>query len=183
MQRDLWRVLHVVTNHEKRVAEHLVARSIEHYLPLYTQRSKWTDRVVSLDRPLFTGYMFVRFTPEARLSVISIPKVLHLLGETVRDTVSETEIARIRAGLASGCILRPHPNLALGVSVRVLRGAFEGVEGVIAEFRQQCKVVLSLSAIRQYFSLEVDLDDIEILRKPAGAKLPGSERRLIPIGV
>ena len=30
----------------KRVAQHLIVRSVEHYLPLYAERVKWTDRTV-----------------------------------------------------------------------------------------------------------------------------------------
>lgn len=175
MEKGRWRVLHVISNHEKRVAQHLNARALECYLPLYTQRSRWTDRVVRLERPLFAGYVFVRrFAAEATLSVISIPGVVRLLGESERDTLSEMEIARIREGLASGCILRPHPGLALGSAVRVLRGVFEGAEGVVTDLRRQCKVVMALSATRQLFSLEADLQDIEVLRRPAKLAGPGS---------
>lgn len=160
-----WRVLHVVANHEKRVAQHLAARSLEHYLPLYSLKSKWTDRVVDLERPLFTGYIFVRFACEARLSVVSAPGVLRLLGSGIGETVSAQEIERIRTGLAVGCILRPHPTVSIGEVVRVKSGVFEGVEGIVTELRHQCKVVIALAATKQCFSLEVDLDDIEILRK------------------
>lgn len=160
-----WRVLHVVANHEKRVAQHLMARSLEHYLPLYSVRSKWTDRVVDLERPLFTGYIFVRFACEARISVVSAPGVLRLLGSGIGETVSAEEIERIRTGLASGCILRPHPTVSVGEVVRVKRGVFDGAEGIVTELRHQCKVVITLAATKQCFSLEVDLDDIEVLRK------------------
>lgn len=167
MNQGRWRVLHVITNHEKRVAQHLQIRSIESYLPVYSERSRWTDRVVRLERPLFSGYVFVRFAPEARISVVSIPGVLRLLGETDRDTVGEMEIARIRQGLASGCVLLPHPGIFVGSPVRVLKGIFAGVEGIVTDFHQQCKVVMALSATQQCFSLEVDFADIEVLRKPA----------------
>jgi len=178
MDENRWRILHVISNHEKRVAQHLTARSFEHYLPLYNERSRWTDRVVSLARPLFSGYVFVRFAPAAKLSVICIPGVLRMLGETERDTVSEIEIARIREGLASGCFLRPHPHVTLGSPVRVVRGVFEGAEGVVTDFRQQCKVVMALSATRQCFSLEVDLVDIEVLRKPVNKVISSRVQQL-----
>ena len=178
MYEDRWQVLHVVANHEKRVALHLSVRSLEHYLPLYSERSRWTDRVVSLERPLFAGYLFLRFAPQARLSVLCTPGVLRMLGESERDTVSAMEIARIREGLASGCLLRPHPGVALGSPVRVLRGVFAGTEGVVTEFRQQCKIVMALSATGQCFSLEVELEDIEILRKPVAGEIPGRVRQL-----
>jgi transcription antitermination factor NusG len=165
MIENPWRVLHVVANHEKRVAQHLVARSLEHYLPLYSARSKWSDRVVELQRPLFAGYVFVRFPHEARISVVSTPGVLRLLGDTAGETVTTAEIERIREGLATGCILRPHPTVTLGEVVRVSRGVFAGVEGIVTELRHQCKVIIALAATRQCFSLEVELDDIEVLRK------------------
>jgi transcription antitermination factor NusG len=178
MHEGRWSVLHVITNHEKRVTQHLAARSAEHYLPVYSQRSRWTDRVVQLERPLFAGYVFVRFAPEARLSVVSIPGVLRLLGNTERDTVSEVEMSRIREGLASGCSLRPHPAVALGSQVRVLRGVFEGAMGVVSDFRRQCRVVMAISATGQCFSLEVGLEDLEILHPPPASEMAGRPRQL-----
>lgn len=162
-----WHVLHVFANHEKRVAQHLAARSLEHYLPLYTERSRWTDRSVDVERPLFTGYVFARFSPRTRLSLISTPGVIRLLGEDERNVVSCAEIDRIRDGLARGCLLRPHSGVALGARVRVRSGVFDGVEGVVTEIRHQCKVIISLSAVQQCFSLEVELRDVEILNRLA----------------
>lgn len=160
-----WHVLHVNPNHEKRVAQHLAIRSLEHYVPLYAERSKWSDRSVQLERPLFAGYVFVRFLPQTRLSVISTPGVLRLLGSNDTYAVSAAEIQRIRDGLARGCLLRPHRGVSAGTRVRVRGGVFEGVEGVVTEFRQACKVILALRAIQESFSLEVKLGDLEVLNK------------------
>lgn len=163
MHQGPWNVLHVVANHEKHVARHLSIRSVEHYVPLYTERSRWSDRTVTLERPLFLGYVFVCLTPQNRLPVISTPGVIRLLGNSDSGIVTSDEISRIREGLASGCILRPHPNVHVGTPVRVREGVFAGVEGVVTEIRQRCKVVISLAAVKQSFSLEADLADIEIL--------------------
>jgi transcription antitermination factor NusG len=166
MHTSPWHVLHVISNHEKRVAQHLVVRSVEHYLPLYTERAKWTDRTVVAERPLFSGYVFARFTPQSRISVISTPGVLRLLGDETRDMVSGEELAKIREGLTSGLLLRPHASVAVGTRVRVRDGVFAGVEGVVAELRQQCRVILTLAATHQCFSLEVAIDDLVVLKKP-----------------
>jgi transcription antitermination factor NusG len=164
MSQSPWHVLFVIANHEKKLAQHLAVRSVEHYLPLYTDRSRWSDRWVNVERPLFVGYVFVRYSSQTRLSVVSTPGVVRLLGDSTNDTVSSDEIERIRQGLASGCLLRPHFDLPVGTPVRVRRGVFEGTEGVVSELRQRCKIVMTLSCIRQSFSLEVDRNDIEILR-------------------
>lgn len=165
MGQTHWQVLHVRSNYEKRVAQHLNVRAIEHYLPLYRERVKWTDRIAVTERPLFTGYVFARFSTGSRINVISISGVVRSLGDDQRSLVSSGELERIRQGLASGLLLRPHPYVTVGQRVRVRNGIFEGVEGVVAELRQQCKVIIALAAARQCFSLEMALGDIEVLRK------------------
>jgi len=172
MHSNPWSVLHVISNHEKRVAKHLVVRSVEHYLPLYPERVKWTDRTVVAERPLFSGYMFVRFSTETRLPVVSTPGVLRVLGDGERDIVSSTELEKIRAGLASGLLLRPTPAVAVGTRVRVRSGIFSGTEGAVVELRHQCRVVIALAAVRQYFSLELNIDDLDVLTVPAAALVP-----------
>ena len=170
MQEMPWHVLHVRSNFERRVAQHLAVRAVEHYLPLYRERVRWTDRTVMTERPLFSGYVFARFLPESRLTVISTPGVVRSLGDEEGNLVNCAELDKIREGLASGLLLRPHPNVSVGARVRIRAGIFEGVEGVVMEFRQQCKVIVGLAAVRQCFSLEVELGDIEVLKKPAAAE-------------
>jgi transcription antitermination factor NusG len=166
MHRNAWQVLHVTSNHEKRVAQQLFVRSVEHYLPLYTERVKWTDRSVVAERPLFSGYVFARFLPQDRISVISTPGVLRVLGDEGKSMVSPAELDQIRAGLVSGLTLRPHSAVALGTLVQVRNGVFAGVQGVVTELRHQFKVVLTLSAVSQCFSVELELDDLEVMNEP-----------------
>lgn len=158
-----WHVLHVRSNAEKRVAQSLTMRAIEAYLPVYRERVKWTDRTVTTERPLFSGYVFTRFTPATKLTVISTPGVVRSLGDEEKDLVSCAELNRIQAALTSGYPLRPHPHIQTGRRVKVRNGIFEGVEGTVTELRQQCKVVIALAAVRQCFSLELDLENLELL--------------------
>jgi transcription antitermination factor NusG len=165
MHQDLWHVLHVMANHERRVAQHLSVRSIEHFLPLYTERSRWTDRTVQIERPLFMGYVFIRFSPQQRLSAVSTPGVIRLLGDHDSQRVGAIELDRIRESLASGYILRPHACIPIGSEVRIRTGIFAGVTGVVTEFRKRCNVVISLAAVQQCFSLELGSDDVEVVKK------------------
>jgi transcription antitermination factor NusG len=165
-----WHVLHVIANHEKRVAQHLSVRSVEHYVPLYRTRSQWTDRSVQLERPLFAGYVFVRFSPRERLSVISTPGVLHLLGDSAGSEVSCAELDRIRQALAGGYTLLPHAWLEVGTKVRVNGGVFDGVNGMVTELRRQCSVIIEVAATRQCFSLEVGIDQVEPVATIPGAR-------------
>lgn len=179
MSEEPWGVLQVVANHEKKVARQLAVRSLEHYLPLYTERSRWTDRTVVLERPLFPGYVFVRYSPDTRISVLSAPGVLRLLGDSKTGMVNCAEVDRIREALATGCVLKPHPGISVGTRVRVCRGVFQDVEGVVTELRRDCNVVIALSAVQQYFSLQVDLRDIEVLSMTgAGGRMPAGNEHV-----
>ena len=69
-----WYAAHTRANHEKRVAEQLGRRAVEHFLPLYQSVRKWADRQKRLEVPLFPGYIFVRLPLQERLRVLEIPQ-------------------------------------------------------------------------------------------------------------
>ncbi len=164
-----WHVLHVRSNYEKRVANHLAACAVENYLPLYKERVKWTDRVVVAEKPLFSGYVFARYLPDAKMAVITTPGVVRSLGDDERDLVSCAAITKIREGLLGGLPLRPHPNVTSGARVRIHNGIFAGVEGIVTEARKDSKVIIALASVRLCFSLDVDAQDFEVIDPSPGA--------------
>jgi hypothetical protein len=54
----------------------------------------------------------------------------------------------------------------VGTRVQVREGVFAGVEGVVTELRKQCRVIITLAAVRQCFSLESGIDELIVLNKP-----------------
>lgn len=178
MNDSPWYVLHVSVNQEKKVSRHLALRSVEHYLPLYTERSRWSDRSVVLERPLFPGYVFIRIEPAFRRSIIPIPGIIRILGHGPTDTVSGEDLDKIRSGIESGHLLRPSANVEIGTRVRVRSGIFEGALGTVSELRQRCRVVIELSGVQQSFSLEVDRHDIEVLPANGYPVKPASVQRV-----
>lgn len=158
-----WNAVQVCTNHEVRVAEHLASRSLEHYLPTYRQNSRWTDRTVTLMRPLFPGYVFVRFLPASRIRLLSTPGIIRLIGNGQSGLIPCEEIEKIQAALAEGYLLEPHPRIEKGTKVRIQRGIFAGAEGRVTDLRHNCRVVLSLSGVEHGFSVEVKRDEISVI--------------------
>src|SRR6266566_9125756 len=75
-----WYAAHTRANHEKRLAEQLAERSVEHFLPLYQCVRRWKDRRVTLQLPLFPGYILVRLPLRGRIRVLQIPGVARLVG-------------------------------------------------------------------------------------------------------
>jgi transcription antitermination factor NusG len=160
-----WFALYTTPRHEKRVAQHLLQRQIEHYLPIYRASRKWSDgSKVVLDLPLFPGYVFVRIPRSERVRVLEVPGALDLVGGTggALAALPEEEIEALRGG----ALLRraePHPLLQAGCRARIRAGAFAGMEGIVVRRKNTFRVVLTMNLIMQSISVEVDEQDLELL--------------------
>jgi transcription antitermination factor NusG len=162
-----WFAAYTCANHEKRVVEHFEARAVEHFLPLYASARRWKDRRVQLELPLFPGYVFVRIALGARLRVLEVPGVVHLVGfGSLPVALSDSEIESLRGGLAQQSRVEPHPYLRTGKRVRVTAGPFSGSEGILLRRKGAHRVVLSLDLIMRSLAVEVDLADVQaVLRR------------------
>jgi hypothetical protein len=98
-----WNALYVKHNHEKAASRFLAAHCIDHYLPLYTERSVWANRCrVVVERPVFPGYLFVCFAPEQRKLALRAPGVVCLAGKERVGTITLTDIESLRKAIACG---------------------------------------------------------------------------------
>lgn len=158
-----WFAVYTTCRHEKRVAQHLVQRQIEHYLPLYRADRKWRNgSKVTLDLPLFPSYIFVRIPRSERVSVLNVPGALTVVGGTGGEPAAlpDGAIEALRTGIREHRI-EPHPLLQVGQSARIRSGAFAGMEGIVIRRKGGCRVVLTLQQIMQSIAVELDEDDIE----------------------
>jgi len=157
-----WYAIYTCANHEKRVAGELLLRGVEHFLPLYRSVRKWKDRRLTLDLPLFPGYVFVQLALSNKLRVLQVPSVVHLVGFGGQPHPLPTEeIEALRACISNGLRIEPHPYLTVGCRVRLKQGPLQGVEGVLVRKKNIHRVVLSISLISSSASVEVDSTDVE----------------------
>lgn len=168
-----WFALYTTARHEKRVADHLGQREIEHYLPLYLAQHKWRDGSrVTLDLPLFPSYLFVRVQRHERVRVLEVPGALTMVLGTGGQPAAlpDALIQTLRSGLAAAAV-EPHPLLVGGQRVRICAGAFTGLEGVVLRSKSRCRVVLTLDHIMRSFSVELPTTDLEAIAD--SATVPG----------
>lgn len=164
-QPQNWLALYTTARHEKRVAQHLSQREIECYLPLYRSDRRWSDGSrVTLDLPLFPGYIFIHIRRNERGNVLSIPGALAVVGGTGGEPASlpDSTIEALRIGLQL-VRARPHTLLTAGQRVRIRTGALAGFEGIVVRSKKDCRVVLTLENIMQSYAVEVGMDDLEPL--------------------
>jgi transcription antitermination factor NusG len=153
-----WYAAYTSANHEKTVAEQLVVREVEHFLPLYDSVRRWKDRRVKLQLPLFPGYVFVRLALRDRLGVQQIPGVARLVGfNGLPASLPNEEIEALRSALVRGVSAEPHPFLTSGRRVRIEAGPLEGREGILIRRKGAFRVVLSIDLIQRSIMVDVDI--------------------------
>ena len=155
--RERWFALRVQSRCEKVVA--MVARNkgFEEFLPLHKSRRRWSDRLKSMELPLFPGYIFCRLDPQRRLPLLTIPGVLHFVGiGKTPSPIEDMEIAAIQTAVGSGVLTEPWPFLDVGQKVRLEDGPLPGLEGILVETPKRQKVVVSLTLLRRSVAVAIE---------------------------
>lgn len=175
--RSSWYAVHVRSRHEDVVARHLGVRGLEVFLPLYRQRSRWSDRFKDVDLPLFPGYVFCQLNPFDRLPVLAVPGVVQIVGAGKNLLpVDASEIAAIQAAVNSGLPTRPSPFLEIGEKVRIEYGPLCGIEGIFSGFGRHQRLVLSILLLQRSIAVEIDNDWV----RPISLKRPACSRGVVP---
>jgi transcription termination/antitermination protein NusG len=157
----LWYVLRTRSRHEKTVRDQLVRREVETFLPIAERWSRWKDRRKKVAFPLFPGYCFARFSLVDRLRVLNVVGVADLVGISGRpEPVPDAEIEAIQRLASTTLQYDPHPFLAEGMDVEVVRGPLAGVRGKLLRKDRVTRLVLSVTLIRQAAVVEIHPADV-----------------------
>jgi transcription antitermination factor NusG len=158
-----WHAIHTRCNSEKVVAAVLRNKGYEQYLPTYRVQRRWSVRTVQRVLPLFAGYLFCRFDRNRRVPVLATPGVVSIVGFGDEPaTVSDAEITALQTVLQSGFPVQPCPFINEGQRVRVTHGALQGVEGILARKKSDCRMVISVAMLKRSVSVEVDAASITL---------------------
>jgi transcription antitermination factor NusG len=161
-QASPWWAIYTRHQHEKVVAEMLTTKGFEVFLPVYESTRRWKDRTKLLSLPLFPCYLFVRGGFDRKLQVMTTPGIHMILtrGEEVA-VIPDGEIEAIQRAIEGPSSVEPHPFLKCGTRVRVIRGALEGVEGILVRKKNLLRLVLSVDMLAQSVCVEVHAADVE----------------------
>lgn len=162
-ERLQWFALAVKPRFDKAVARTLEAKGYETFVPLYAKQHKYGPRIKDAELPLFPGYVCCRFDVHRRLPILTTPGVTHILGAgNTPLPVSETEIASLQAALRTRFPIEPFPFVQEGQRVRIEQGALAGVEGIVMSFRQNLRLVLSITLLQRSVLLEIDRNQVSL---------------------
>jgi len=165
-----WFAIRVRPRWEKVVAGALRGKQYEEFLPLYQKRSRWSDRVKSVELPLFPGYVFCRADLSGRPPLVTTPGVIGILSFGGSPAViSDSEIEALKTVLRSGAGAEPCSYLGVGQRVRIDYGAMAGIEGILLHTKSDCRVVLSVDALCRSVAVEIYREWVTPVSSPSAA--------------
>lgn len=158
-----WFGIRTRSNQEKTAASILAGKGYDPFLPLHTKLRQRPDRVIVTKTPLFPGYFFCRFDPRERLPIVSTAGVVSVLGfGNELAAIPDHEIEAVQAILRSGVPVQPHAFIQEGQRIRITRGSFEGLEGILVRAKSEVRLVVSIHMLQRSISVEIDHDFITL---------------------
>lgn len=158
-----WHAVFTLPRHEKTVAKHFAARTIEYFLPLHETVHRWNRRRAAVQLPLFPGYIFVHIAWHAHLAVLTTPGVLRIVSFNGEPAVLPDEQVdalqrSLRARRAEPCEF-----LSRGQPVRIASGPLQGLEGVVVRRKNNWRVIVSVKFISRSIAVDLEATDLDYI--------------------
>ena len=134
-----WHAIYTRPRWEKKVNGLLESKGIESYCPLNKVRRKWSDRIKTIEEPLFKSYVFVKISDEARGEVRLTDGVINFVYWNGKPAfIKEREIQTIKR------FLDEHENVELvkmefkpAQRVKIIAGPLMDQEGKVLEIKNR----------------------------------------------
>ena len=159
---DTWFAVQVAPRSERTVASILQYKGYQPFAPTYLSRKQWSDRIKTLEEPLFPGYVFVRTPGTTAVSglLCSTPGVIRILSFGGHPSpVPNSEVDAVRR-LALSAKPLPTPYVNVGQKVEIREGPFAGIVGIVRQIKNRACLIVSVQLISQ--SVYVEADEFQI---------------------
>jgi len=159
-----WYALYLRSRYEKKVSAELGKKGVESFLPLVEEVHTWSDRKKKVMEPLFRGYIFVRTDLHDRESVLRTSGVVRFVGiKNKPSRIPDVHIDWLRRVTAGSPEVQHERYVEVGEKVRIVSGPFAGIEGIISRVKGISRVIVSIAAIEQSFSIQVPSDFVKVI--------------------
>ncbi|RPI60119.1 MAG: UpxY family transcription antiterminator [Ignavibacteriales bacterium] len=158
-----WFALVVKSKCEFKAEEELNTLGVQSYLPISIAVRKWSDRKKEIKVPLIKGYIFISATEKERLYSLeqkSIVKCLFSGGKPA--IIPDWQIENLKKILKYKSEVIVENYLAVGDSVKIIEGPFEGVVGILKSSGKERTLSVSIDLIHR--SVVVHLSSKSIVK-------------------
>jgi transcription antitermination factor NusG len=157
-----WYVAHVRPRCEKKLVEHGKIYDFPTTLPTYSSTKKYRGKVVTFQKPLFPGYVFLQLNRKTRQVAVQSNYVANML-EVHDQEEFKAQLADILFALEQEVEIRVEPTIGVGKQVIVKSGPLQGQEGWVEERFGMTTVLLRLDFIGQAAAVKVEANTLELI--------------------
>jgi len=159
-----WFALTVAPRKEKITAQTLRTDGFEEFLPLRSSSRLWSDQIKKIQSPLFPGYVFCRFDPRVRQTVLKTPGVVSIVSfGKIPEPIHDSEISALQSVCRSGLTATTYPTPKIGSTVRLHEGPLRGIDGILLEDRDT-RLIITLTLLQRSIAVVIDRDWIAPIR-------------------
>ena len=157
-----WHVLQTLSRQEKILSRDLAAMSVPHFLPLVRQPRYYGKRKVSVEVPLFPGYLFLRGSLDSAYQADRTGRVAQII-RVADQSQLDWELHNLHLALSEHAQLDPYPYLKEGLRVEIRSGPFRGMQGLIDARVKQDRLILQVNLLGRAVSVEVDASLLDVI--------------------
>lgn len=158
----LWFVAHTRPRCEKKLVQFCEREQLFTSLPCYHVAHKYRGKVVSFEKPLFPGYVFLRLAQESSRKVQQSDHVANLLNVFDQELFAQ-QLGEILVAVDSQLEIRLAPAIGEGMRVKIKHGPLRGIEGWVEKRYGMSTVLLRLDFIGQAAAVKVEATDLELI--------------------
>ncbi len=164
-QSKKWYAVYTKPRWEKKVHQVLTEKNIESYCPLNKVRRKWSDRMKTVEEPLFKSYVFVRIDIADQTKVRMSHGVMNFVywqGKPAVIKDKEIEVIRKFLHEYENVVVEPL-SLNAESKVKIRQGIFMDKEATVLKVKGN-KVQVNIESIGYSLVAYVDKSNVEVIR-------------------
>lgn len=154
-----WFVAHTKPRREKKLVEYCQRHQLAAILPCYQSAHKYRGKVVTFQKPLFPGYVFLQLEPRQKNLVLQSDHLANLL-EVFDQEIFDRQLKDILLAVETDLEVKLAPTIGEGMRVRIKSGPLQGLEGWVEQRYGMTTVLLRLSFLNQAAAVKVDADQL-----------------------
>jgi transcriptional antiterminator RfaH len=156
-------VVNVHPHREHFAIENLERQEYETYCPMMRKRVRHARKTKDVLRPLFPGYVFVRFISDQQrwrpiLSTYGV-RTLVRFGDQL-SFIDDGFIGALRRREVEGAIVKPETPYQVGQSVKLTTGGFDGVVAQIINIDEKNRLTVLLDLLGRIVKVKVAADGV-----------------------
>ena len=159
-----WLAIYTKPRWEKKVHQLLTDKGIESYCPLNKVKRKWSDRIKTVEEPLFKSYVFVKVTDDDRTKVRLTNGVVNFVYWNGKPAIiREKEIQTIKRFLDEHESVQVRPmEFAVNQQVLISSVAVMDKRAVVVDVRRK-EVKVAIESLGQELVAYIDKTKLSIL--------------------